>query len=208
MRGHPRAAAQPTTRYSDDFERDAEEQSEAPVVNVSPWESRFEIATVPGSKPRRYVLQPGKQVSLQIGYTLPFIGASRQPVRPTIESLTEIEVYPKGPKLPMVVHIDRAHEMRAKWEAELAKGQKAPEPIKVSLPSADGGEPLEMMVTPANAPMARGNVPKMAPLDDVEDQDGQLDEPPPDHNDPLPVELPSAPAATGPAPTGKPKGGR
>lgn len=190
MRGHPRAAAQD---YGDEFDRDAEEQSEALVVNVSPWPARFEIATVPGSKPRRYKLESGKSVSLQLGYTTSFIGASRQPVRPTIESLTEIEVYPRGPKLPMVVHIDRASEMRAKWEHELAKGAKPPEPMKVSLPSADGGEPLEMLVTPAGAPMAHREVPKMAPMDDVEDQDGPIDDPPPDHNDPIePVTLPVA----------------
>ncbi len=192
--GNPRASA----HHDDEFDRDAEEQSEAAVINVSPRVARFEIATVQGSKPRRYKLAPGQSVNVQHGYTQDFVGASRQPVRATIESLTEIEVFPKGPRLPMVVHVDKAREYQAKWRAALEAGQKPAEPFKVSLPSANGDDPVEMTITPS-APQMRGPAPTMPALEDVEDQDGEIDEPPPDHNDPLPVELPTAP-------TGKNKG--
>lgn len=188
-----RGQARATAHYDDEFDRDAEEQSEALVVNVSPNVARFEIATVQGSKPRRYKLEPGKSVNIQHGYTQDFIGASRQPVRATIESLTEIEVFPKGPRLPMVVHVDKARDMRAQWEAALAKGAVPAAPYVLSIPGANGGDAVEMTVTPTSpqAPSAARAV--MPALEDIEDQDGPLDEPPPDHNDPIePVTLPVA----------------
>jgi hypothetical protein len=54
------------------------------------------------------------------------------------------------------------------------------------LPSATGGEPIEMTVQPA-APVRV--------VEDVEDQiGGEMDEPPPEHNEPLePVTVPAAP---------------
>lgn len=186
--------------HDEDFDRDAEEQSEALVVNVSPHTARFEIATVQGSKPRRYKLESGRSVNIQHGYTVDFIGASRQPVRATIESLTEMEVFPKGPRLPMVVHVDKARETRQRWEDAIAKGAAPPAPFKVSLPSAEGGDPVEMTVTPTAPAMPREHQ-RMAPLEDVEDQDGQLDEPPPDHNDPIePVTVPAATETKGGGP--------
>lgn len=210
MRGHPRAVSAQQTRLQEQeaFDRDAEAMSEVLVINVSPYEARFEIASTPGTKPRRYKLDPGRTVHLQSGYCEEFIGASRQPVRATIESLTEIEVFPRGPRLPMVVRTEKAHEMRDKWERALAKADAAPAPIKVMMAASDGGEPVEMTVQPS--PQAHAPRPPMAPmasLDDDEDQAGPLDEPPPDHNEPLePVTLP---AATGPAPTsGGKRGGR
>lgn len=186
------------SRSQEQFDRDAEMMSEARVMNVSPHVSRFEIATTPGAQPRRYKLQPGDSVHLQVGYTQAFTGAGRQPVRAPIEALTEREVWPRGPTLPMVVHESRAAEMRARWAELVARGAEPPKPVDVMLPSADGGEPIKMTVqpaaasTPAQAAASAGRLPA---INDDEDQDGPLDEPPPDHNEPLePVTLPAAAA--------------
>ncbi len=188
------------SRYDDDFDRDAAMMSEARVVNVSPHIARFIIATTPGAAPRRYKLAPGESVHIQVGYTKAFVGAGRQPVRATIESLTEREAWPKGPTLPCVVHEERAAEMAERWRTTLARGAEPPKPIDVMLPSADGGEPVKMTVqpaavaTPMQAQAAAAKVPPIPAFDDDEDQmGGQLDEPPPDHNEPLePVEVPKA----------------
>lgn len=184
------------SRY-DDFDRDAAMTSEARVINVSPHVARFEIATTPGAHPRRYKLGPGESVHVQAGYTKPFTGAGRQPVRATIESLTERAVFAGGPTLPMVVHEERAAEMRARWQDAIAKGAEPPKPVDVMLPSADGGEPIKMTVQPAPAvtpAQAAATASKLPAFDDDEDQDsGPIDEPPPDHNEPLePVTLPAA----------------
>lgn len=188
--GRPRSL----TRYEDDFDRDAAMSSEARVINVSPFTARFEIATSPGSSPRRYKLEPGQSVHLQSGYTEEFQGAGRQPVRPTIESLTERHVWNGGPTLPMVVHEGRAKEVAAEWERMLARGAEPPKPVDVMLPSADGGEPIKMTVQPAAALAPQQPAQRMPAFDDDEDQmDGPLDEPPPDHNDPIePVTVPAA----------------
>lgn len=176
------------SRYPDDEANDRD--FEQNVVNVSPHEARFEIGAGPGAQPRRYRLKPGQSVTIQSGYTKPFTGAGRQPVRATIESLTERQVYPGGPSLPMVVHADRAAEVRAQWSAMIAKGAAPPPPVKVMVPRADGGEPIEMTVQPAAAPILEEPVPmrRAAPVvEDDEDQTGEpIDEPPPDHNDPEP----------------------
>lgn len=182
------------SRYEEEFDRDAEQNSEARVINVSPLPARFEIATTPGAKPRRYKLEPGQSMHLQAGYTRAFQGAGRQPVRATIEALTEREAFPRGPALPQVVHEDRAREIGRAWEAAMVRAKAPPAPQKVMLPSADGGDPIEMTVQPAGysaepVPM-RG-----APIEDDEDQAGDLDEPPPDHNDPDPSEIPTIPSA-------------
>lgn len=184
------------SRYNDDFDRDAALHSEARVINVSPHVARFEIATTPGAQPRRYKLAPGESTHIQVGYTQTFTGAGRQPVRATIESMTEREVWPKGPTLPMVVHEDRAAETRSRWEQTIARGAEPPKPMDVYLPSADGGEPVKMTVQPA-APTTPAQVAAtsraLPAFDDDEDQaGGELDEPPPEHNDPIePVTVPT-----------------
>lgn len=187
------------SRSLDEFDRDAAMQSEARVVNVSPHIARFVVATTPGSQPRRYKLQPGESVHLQSGYTAEFQGAGRQPVRATIESLTERQVWNNGPTLPMVVHESKAGQMRDRWEELLAKGAAPPKPIDVMLPSADGGEPIKMTVQPAPAvsPVsAQAAVSGLPAFDDDEDQlNGPIDEPPPDHNEPL--EAVTLPASDG-----------
>jgi hypothetical protein len=178
------------SRY-DDFDRDAEMTSEARVVNVSPHVARFEIATTPGSHPRRYKLAPGKSVNIEFGYTQPFTGAGRQKVRAPIEALTELAVWAGGPTLPMVVHEDRADEVRRQWQEMIARGAEPPKPIDVMLPSANGGEPVKMTVQPAAAvPMRSAPAPQ---FDDEDQASGELDEPPPDHNEPL--EAVTVPAA-------------
>ena len=192
------------SRQQEEFDRDAAMMSESRGGNVSPWTSRFEIATTPGAPPRRYKLEPGQSVHLQLGYTQGFTGAGRQPVRAPIESLTEREVWPKGPTLPQVVHEDKATEMRQRWLDKLAKGAEPPKPVDVMLPSADGGEPIKMTVSPSAAaiPPAQAAAVAKQIVDDDEDQaGGQLDEPPPDHNDPIEdVVVPSA-APSAPVPT-------
>lgn len=174
-----------------EWDRDAEGQTEARVINVSPHVARFEIATNPGTKARRYTLKPGETVLLQSGYTRDFTGAGRQPVRATIESLTEREVFPKGPRLPMVVHEDRATEVHDQWRAALEAATQAPDLVKVAIPSADGGEPIETLVRPPSIAPSAAAVDKLAAampvIEDEEDQAGELDEPPPDHDEPLPV---------------------
>lgn len=185
------------SRYKEDFDRDAAMHSEARVVNVSPHTARFEIATTPGAQPRRYKLEPGQSIHVQLGYTQAFTGAGRQPVRATIESLTEREVWSRGPTLPMVVHEERAAEMAARWAQAIARGAEAPKPIDVMLPSADGGEPIKMTVQPAAvaapAPTPTASA-RMAAFDDDEDQTGgELDEPPPEHNEPLEAVTPAVP---------------
>lgn len=185
------------SKYNDDFDRDAAMQSEARVVNVSPHVARFMIATTAGSQPRKYRLQPGESVHIQVGYTHSFTGAGRQPVRATIESLTEMQVFAGGFTLPMVVHESKADEYRARWAEALAKGAEKPKAIDVMLPAADGGEPIKFTVQPAAA--APALVPQRPVMSDDEDQaEGPLDEPPPDHNDPIePVEVPKAKAKGG-----------
>lgn len=183
------------------WDREAEGSAEARVVNVSPFVARFEVATVPGTRPRRYKLNPGESVHLQAGYVKEFKGAGREMVRATIESLTEREVFPKGRTLPMVVNEAKAQEMAQRWRDELAKGAEPPKPMEVSLPAADGGEPIKMTVTPAamatndRAQALAASVPR---FDDDEDQaGGPMDDPPPDHNEPDDLPVVTAPAPKG-----------
>jgi hypothetical protein len=164
--------------FDDDFDRDAAEQSEARVVNVTDEVARFEIAQGPGSKPRRYRLQPwggaDSGVHLQLGYTIETKGVGRAPIMPTIEQLTEREVYPGGPRLPMVVSVDngRADRAREKWMAALANRGKAKLP-RIVLQDAEGNK-HEAELAMAPAPVATAAAPRRAaPLvEDVEDQGG------------------------------------
>jgi hypothetical protein len=167
------------SRY-DDHDARASRSREAFVVNVSPFTARFEIGTTPGNDPRFYTLKPGEGVHVQHGYAHEFLGASRQPVRPIIESLTERQAYPGGPSLPMVVINTKADEAKAAWDAAMKRANQAPASIKVSIPRADGGDPVEMHLQPEHVPMRGKPV-----VDDDEDQDaGPIDEPPPEHNEP------------------------
>lgn len=200
------------------FDEEAEEQSEVRCINVSPFPARFEIATVPGSKPRRHKLSPGGSVYLQHGYTVPFLGASRKIVQPTIESLTEREAWPgkrgpdsdgkivwqvkPGPRLPMVVSEDRAASVKAQWDAAMAsKDEALNAPLRMTLQRADGTQvQVDAEIAPSPVPL-RGRKP--VPVVDEEDQEGELDEPPPDIDDPIapgevaPVTLPKAQTASG-----------
>lgn len=193
------------SRY-DEFDRDAEMTSEALVVNVSPYTARFEIAGTPGSPPRRYKLEPEQTVHIQAGYTKPIPGASPSKFRaPTIESLTERQIRAGQPgTLPQVVHSERANQVRAQWREALAKIAEPPKPVKVMLPTADGGEPVEMTIAPSAAAPEPAPQPSRAfAVDDDEDQiTAALDEPPPDHDEPL--EAVTVPAAA-PEPAEPPK---
>lgn len=178
------------SRY-DDFDARASRTREALVKNVSPFTARFEIGAGPGADPRYYKLEPGETVHIQRGYAQEFTGASRQAVRPIIESLTERQAWPGGPSLPQVVHIDRAAEVSAQWTEAFKRANVPPAPVKVMVPRADGGEPMEMLVQPPT-PVVEP-VPMRPAIIDDEDQDaGPIDEPPPDHNDPEPVTVGAA----------------
>jgi hypothetical protein len=168
-------------RNIDDFDRDAEEVSEARVFNVSDDVVRFEIAQGPGSKPRRYKLQPwGKpdsSVHLQLGYTIETKGVGRKMIMPTIEQLTEREVYPRGPRMPMVVSEQdgRAAAARERWVTALAnRGKEAP---KVIVMHTADGERVE-------AQLQHQHLPAKAKDDhgETEDQAGGALDPDPDHD--------------------------
>lgn len=160
--------------YDDDFDRDAEEQSEARVVNVTDEVCRFEVALAAGSKPRRYKLQPfgsgaDSGVHIQLGYTIETKGVGRAMIMPTIEQLTEREVYPGGPRLPMVVSVDggRADRARDRWVKALADKGKIKRPVLV-MQDSDGNRVEAELATAA--PAARRAPPP--PPEDVEDQGG------------------------------------
>lgn len=129
-------------QYGMEPDDDAEDYSEARVVNVTDEDVTFKVATTAGSKARRYRLaasgQPGDSVHIQSGYTKVYRGAGRKDLAPLIERITMREVYPAGPhgadgkpvypagrSLPRVVHEDRADEARRLWQLELAKKDRA-----------------------------------------------------------------------------------
>lgn len=209
-----------------DFDRRARAQSEARVINVSPYVARWQIATQPGSEPRFYKLEPGESVHLQFGYTVEGRGAGREPVRPTIEALTEREAWAgervegddnkfvwitkPGPRLPMVCSMARAEELpdgrpgfAQQWREALgkrAKDKKAP--LKMTLRRSDGGQvdvEAEIDAEPGEDE-GRGD----GRPEDVEDLEaGAHDEPPPAHDDPIgsdgggePLEAVELPRAT------------
>lgn len=188
------------TSHFDDFDRDAQEQSEARIVNVSDETVRLEIAQQPGSKPRRYTLTPWgsreASVRIQAGYTKPFSGAGRGMVTPTIETLTEREMLAEVPatmgpngivldpgrravRLPLVVHEDKAEDARAKYvsamrrRGESVRDDRAPGTLSVRTAPPTAGMPTKVAT---------------GPREDIEDQGGALDEPPPDDDTPpMPV---------------------
>lgn len=178
----------------DDFDRDAEEQSEARVINVTDEVCRFEIGGTPGTKARRYKLTPFGQrdsgVYLQLGYTIETKGVGRKMIAPTIEQLTEREVFPGGPRLPMVVSEDsgRAEVARATWLSALATKGKAKLPTIV-LQDTDGNR-VEAELGRMSAPIP---IPRAV---DVEDQAGEPVDVDPDEdpaNTPDPTALPTVP---------------
>jgi hypothetical protein len=136
-------------------ERDAGEQQERQVVNVSPFVAKFQIGTMPGTRARRHELKPGEAMWLQAGYCDPFIGESLRPVRPTIESLTERHAWEgrnawdkdgkpywavkPGPQLPMVVEVGKADEYRARWRDAMTQKEAADKaPLRMTLQRQDG----------------------------------------------------------------------
>lgn len=224
--GAPRrlSRAAPARRFDDefeDFDRQAENYSEAPVTNVSPYVARFQIATVPGSSPRNYKLDPGQTMNVQRGYTAAFVGASMRTVRPTIESMTEREAWPgkrgldkdgkviwlrhPGPRLPMVVSDERVGEVSDLWSQAIEqRAANDTAPLRMTLQRTDGSEvevEADVERTPPIPPQRGKAAPK---VDDDEDQiGGPIDPPPPEHDDPDDLaagadalELPVIPAIT------------
>ena len=213
MQGYPRSAAAPAHRMPDDeWDAEAEQQSEIVCVNVSPYVARFKVGTVPGSKPRFITVRPDGRISLQAGYCMPFLSPSRKEVQPTVESLSSIEAWPgkriqdkdgkwvwevqPGPVLPMVCSEERADMWRARWEQAMAQREAAAKaPLVLNLTAADGRTvPVQAMVPQ----MPRRPV---QPVDE-EDMSANLeDDPPPDLDAPIePVTVTAAPAVDGAAP--------
>jgi hypothetical protein len=144
---------QPPSQFGIDEDDDAIDYSESTVVNVTDEIVSFTVATTPGSKARRYRLAPygknGDRINLQDGYAKPYPGAGRYMCPPIVERRTMRHVYPGSEeRLPMVVHEDRAAEVRAKWLAAVKKGaEKAKQkPITVALEVNPHGEPVRATV--------------------------------------------------------------
>ncbi|HSR79089.1 MAG TPA: hypothetical protein VLN57_21125 [Xanthobacteraceae bacterium] len=195
-----------------DAERDDGLAAEVQVVNVSPFVARFEIGTMPGTRGRKTELKPGETMYLQAGYCQDFIGESLRPVRATIESLTERHAWEgrnawdkdgkpywavkPGPQLPMVVTAAKAPEMRARWAAAIAQ-HKADEnaPLRMTLQRQDGTDvEVQAEIAPAPrraAPVMQGGIEAADPV--------VIDEPPPDHNDPLDLPVATAPPQAPPS---------
>jgi hypothetical protein len=208
--------------YDEDFDRDAAEQSEVRVINVTDEVVRFQIDQAPGSKPRRYRLQPygtpGSDAGTHIprNYTIETKGVGRAMIRPTIEALTEREVYPGGPRLPMVVSEEngRAEDFRRKWQTALADKGKAKLP-RIVLTGTEGERVEAELSMPSRAPAAAA---APAEREDVEDQTGgRVDVDPdldpdntPDPGDDLPIagRVPTEQIATPPRARARARGGK
>lgn len=201
----------------DEFDRDARDNVERRVVNVSPYVARIEIATTPGTRPRRHRLEPGQSMYLQQGYCTPFLSVTRQPVAAWIETHTEREAWPgqrtfdsnsekyvwkvpPGPRLPSVVEEGRAEEIKARWDQAMAdKESAATAPLRLTLQRQDGVPvDVEATIAPQPVPMRR------APPVDEEDQTVALDEPPPDDDTPPEPEIPVVTAPVAPADSTRP----
>lgn len=226
MQGTPRGTNARAFIDEDEFDRDAEANTEQRVVNVSPFPARIEIATNPGTKPRRFKLMPGGSMFLQQGYCVPFMSVTQREVAAWIETHTEREAWPgvrmfdannnkwvwkipPGPRLPMVVHEDRADEFKERWARAMTdKAEAQTAPLRLTLQRQDGiPVDVEATVEPP-VPLRRAAPP---PPVDEEDQTAGGDEPPPDDNEPPPPEIPTVtiPAAANPTPAAErvPRGG-
>lgn len=226
MHGHARSLG-PTGGFNDDddFERDAEVYAERQVINVSPYDARIQIATSPGTKPRRFILKPGRTMTLQQGYCVPFQGVTMKWIAPWIETHTEREAWPgvriwdsnsekfvwkvpPGPRLPMVVDVDRADEVREQWQAAMRdKEQAITAPLTLTLRRQDG-VPVDVHAHVEDPVPLRHRA--SAPVVDDEDQTVGGDPPPPDHDEPeMPVVTSPAASPTGAATPERPtRGGR
>ena len=191
-------------------DEDLVDYQESTVVNVTDDVVIFIIATQPGSKPRRYRLAPygdpaGRdRVTLVDGYAKEYEGAGTGKMcTPIIERITRREAfpagppvhdpiqqkivpkYPAGPRLPRVVHIDKAENMRARWEAAMSlHGQAVTmRPVMVQLEVDHGGtlKPSARVNDPAKPPGKKpvkleevGNEPAESPPDDMDDDDSDV----------------------------------
>jgi len=200
---------QPHRSESDiEFDRAAREGGDVRVVNVSPFDARIEIATVPGSPPRMIRLAPGETTLLSRGYTVETRGASKHYMVPAaIEVNTTREAWPgrrsikegketwhtnPGPRLPQVVAESKADAVRAQWDqamSQRAEAEKAP--MRIVMQRTDGTS-VEVEAAVEPAPRAR------APVDDggiVPIPDDDPDDMPPLV---LPPMQPTAPAPVKP----------
>jgi len=162
-----------------EFDRAAVEGGDVRVINVSPFDARFEIATVPGSPARMIKLRPGESTLLQRGYTISTqsMASKNHKIDPVIEQLTTREAWQgqrsikagietwhvlPGPRLPMVVGEHKADTVKAQWAAALAQQAAAEHaPMRLVMQRTDGSHvEVEATVEPAPAPR------KAAPADD------------------------------------------
>jgi hypothetical protein len=186
-----------------EFDRAAREGGDVRVVNVSPFEARFEIATVAGSPPRMILLKPGESTLIQRGYTTETqsMASKHYTLPPAIEVNTTREAWPgkrtiksgvetwhvqPGPQLPMVVAESRAKAVKAQWDEAMAQRAEAERaPMRLVMQRTDG--------TAVEVEAAVENVP--APREKSAD-DGVMQIPDDDPDD-APATLP--PAAPAPA---------
>jgi hypothetical protein len=192
-----------TPAYQFDDVPEGEENPEATIVNISDEPIRVEIGQGPGARARVYQLAPygenGHRTTIQRGYTQPYRGAGRGMVTPTIERMTEREIVhaipPKNDdpgrravRVPFVVHEDREDEARDAYKAAIELGESLPD-VRGRL-ARQRDERIK--AAGARERRAQANAPrKPAPREDIEDQAGQLDEPPPDDDMPLASEAPA-----------------
>jgi hypothetical protein len=203
---------QQRTENDIEFDRAAREGGDVRVVNVSPFDARFEIATVPGSPPRMIRLKPGESTLLQRGYTVETqsMASKNYKLPPAIEVNTMREAWPgkrsiksgvetwhvqPGPRLPMVVSEFRAAEVKAQWEAAMMERSEAERaPMRLVMQRTDGtAVEVEAAVESVPAPRA-----KAGPVEDT----GVVQIP---DDDPEDMPTPTLPAAQAPAAPVKPE---
>lgn len=157
-----------------EFDRIARERGDVHCINVSPYTARFEMATAPGSAPRFIRVDPGGSTMIPHGYTTEIPGAGKFMLPSALDALTTREAWPAGPRLidgrdnpfscaagprlPMVVPVERATEMKAKWDGALASKSTAQNaPLKFMLQRTDGTRvevDADVVMAPAQAPTA------------------------------------------------------
>lgn len=214
-----------TNTYREDPDLRFQARTEVEVVNVSPFNAPIEIGGTPGSPPRRHMLKPGERVHIPLGYAHPYTSPARKEVPATIETMTMREAWPgkrtegpngyvwdlhPGPRLPMVVRLDRANEVRAQWDAAMeAKRAAQTAPMKLQLKRADGTVAEAEVAIDAppeprfrDAPATKATAP--ARVEEVDDYDATPFDPDPDDGTvPAVGPPPVAPAPGNAEPKGK-----
>lgn len=181
----------------------------------------FEVGGFPGSPAMRFVLKPGDHAQLPATYCDPIPGANPASPRPSVLAmLTSVEAYPGGPSIQGVVPVDQAEATAKRWARA-----KASEPTvsTVMLQGADGhqvsvGVPkagaaaappdagmaaLQRKLAALEAQLAQlaaappAAAPAVAPAAPADDEDDEIEAPPPGVPD---LRAPAPPVIGAPAP--------